>query len=225
MAAKSSDMKNPKHRQSEKPGKLKVTAPMPIIQVLPRVANLPKPKQAPPNVKAQSLSPTRPKTKSPTRRLQAAKAAPRPKPETTTPGALPRVATLSTQPWPRTPTESLPPRITAPPIIQPRSQTPNIGNSFPRVLSPRDGPRCPTAYNPELHGSKGPCERCMFLASEEEKGLFHATGHHLRIMVVTGGCDRSCLLFPRDEGQTAVRLCKKCYFDTHRTVYDAVHLP
>ena len=57
--------------------------------------------------------------------------------------------------------------------------------------------------------------------SDEEKEKFQITGHHLRIMVVQGGCDKSCLIYPRGEEQIAVRLCKKCYFDTHRTVYDS----
>ena len=64
----------------------------------------------------------------------------------------------------------------------------------------------------------------MELSSDDEKEKFTMTGHHLRIMVVSGGCDRSCLLFPRDDTQLPVRLCKKCYFDTHRTMYDAMEV-
>jgi len=71
-------------------------------------------------------------------------------------------------------------------------------------------------YLPNLHSSRGPCERCLSVASEEERRKFLATGRHVRIMLCRGGCRRSCSSFPRSEDQPPVRLCRKCYFDTHR---------
>ena len=71
-------------------------------------------------------------------------------------------------------------------------------------------------YLPNLHSSKGPCERCLTLASKEERAKFLANGRHVRIMLVRGGCKRTCTAFPRSEDQAPVRLCRRCYFDTHR---------
>ena len=71
-------------------------------------------------------------------------------------------------------------------------------------------------YLPNLHGARGACERCLALASDAEKAKFEETGRHIRIMIVRGGCRRDCVVFPRQEGEPPVRLCRKCYFDTHR---------
>jgi hypothetical protein len=71
-------------------------------------------------------------------------------------------------------------------------------------------------YLPNLHSTKGPCERCLSLASKEERAMFRTNGRHVRIMLVRGGCKRSCTAFPRSEDEAPVRLCRKCYFDTHR---------
>eukprot|EP00934_Nitzschia_sp_Nitz4_P006052 Nitzschia sp. Nitz4//scaffold2_size372955//284221//286248//NITZ4_000455-RA/size372955-processed-gene-0.532-mRNA-1//-1//CDS//3329546874//6042//frame0 len=75
---------------------------------------------------------------------------------------------------------------------------------------------CSSRYIPNLHSSRDGCERCLYWASEEEKAKFAAEGHHLRIMRVRGGCDRNCTIFPRKDDEYPVRLCKKCFFDTHR---------
>ena len=144
--------------------------------------------------------------------------------QTKSPARLPRVATLPS-PVRRTfqdttPSPSKPPK--SPFALPPRASPPTARTPVhPLLLSPRDGPRCPTPYQPDLHGSRGACERCLELASDEEKEEFANKGHHLRIMVVSGGCDRGCLIYPRDESQPPVRLCKKCYFDVHRTMYDS----
>jgi hypothetical protein len=75
---------------------------------------------------------------------------------------------------------------------------------------------CSSKYIPNLHAKCDACERCLYLASAEEKARFFETGHHLRIMMVRGGCDRACSVFPREPDEYPVRLCKKCYFDTHK---------
>jgi hypothetical protein len=79
-----------------------------------------------------------------------------------------------------------------------------------------EGPTCHQQYAPNLHQSREACERCLYWASSEEKEKFQAEGHHLRIMLVRGGCDRGCTVFPRENDELPVRLCRKCYFDTHK---------
>lgn len=71
-------------------------------------------------------------------------------------------------------------------------------------------------YNPRLHRSRAGCERCLYWASPDEKAKFETDGRHLRIMKVRGGCGRNCPLFPRKEDEFPVRLCKKCFHDTHK---------
>lgn len=78
------------------------------------------------------------------------------------------------------------------------------------------GQPCVGRYIPNLHIQRDGCERCLYWASAEEKEKFLEQGHHLRIMMVRGGCERSCAIFPRLADEFPVRLCKKCYFDTHR---------
>ena len=79
---------------------------------------------------------------------------------------------------------------------------------------------CTLKYNPHLHSSRAACERCLYWASEEERAKFNATGHHHRIMSVRGGCDRGCAIFPREVDELPVRLCVKCYYDTHKKEMD-----
>jgi hypothetical protein len=80
---------------------------------------------------------------------------------------------------------------------------------------PERGPTCSLKYVPKLHKSVAACERCLYWASAEEKQKFEATGYQLRIMKCRGGCDRDCVVFPRMKNEFPVRLCKKCFFDTH----------
>ena len=75
---------------------------------------------------------------------------------------------------------------------------------------------CSSKYIPNLHVKRDACERCLFWASAEEKARFIESGHHLRIMMVRGGCGTDCTVFPRQSDEHPVRLCKKCYFDTHK---------
>ena len=79
------------------------------------------------------------------------------------------------------------------------------------------GPICTDQYMPNLHKDRAACERCLYWASNEEKEKFQAAGRHLRVMLVRGGCDRSCSIFPREADEFPVRLCRKCFFDTHKS--------
>jgi len=77
---------------------------------------------------------------------------------------------------------------------------------------------CPyEQYIPNLHASRGACERCLSVASEDERQKFFQTGRHVRIMICRGGCRKACTAFPQGENEPPVRLCRRCYFDTHRT--------
>jgi hypothetical protein len=89
--------------------------------------------------------------------------------------------------------------------------------------SPRRAGRkgCQSKFNPYLHESKGPCELCVFFLSEEETATLDATGRHYRVMFTTGGC-QTCEVFPRDFDEAAVRLCRTCFFNSHREVYQRV---
>ena len=75
---------------------------------------------------------------------------------------------------------------------------------------------CGMKWIPALHGSKDGCERCLHFASEAERLRFQRYGHHYRISSVRGGCSRSCPCFPRTRDEQPVRLCRKCFYDTHK---------
>jgi hypothetical protein len=75
---------------------------------------------------------------------------------------------------------------------------------------------CKNMWIPDLHPSRGGCERCLHFASEEERLKFNRNGHHYRVCNVRGGCSRECPCFPRNSDQAPVRLCRKCFYDTHR---------
>jgi len=74
---------------------------------------------------------------------------------------------------------------------------------------------CDKKWIVDLHGSRTGCERCLRLASEEDRKRFDEVGHHYRICRVRGGCTRDCKLFPRAINEQPVRLCRKCFYDTH----------
>lgn len=75
---------------------------------------------------------------------------------------------------------------------------------------------CTNKWIPSLHPSRDGCERCLHFASEEERLKFQRDGHHYRIWSVRGGCSRACPCFPRTPDQAPIRLCRKCFYDTHR---------
>jgi hypothetical protein len=83
-------------------------------------------------------------------------------------------------------------------------------------LSPDDEhiPICRNVYNIKLHQGRGGCQVCIFKLSEVEKDQYETNGRHLRVVQAVGGC-LDCRVFPSEEGEDPVRLCKQCFFDTH----------
>lgn len=97
------------------------------------------------------------------------------------------------------------------------------GRSVCSVTS-TDDPRSPTLYcgvqfQPFMHAFRAPCDLCVFYLSDEERLMLDATGRHLRVMYTAGGCCRECSVFPRGKDEAPVRLCRKCYFNAHRDVF------
>ena len=80
---------------------------------------------------------------------------------------------------------------------------------------PAGAPMCTRTWVLYLHPARGGCDRCLYFATPEERKKFDTDGHHYRINLVTGGCSRGCALFPRSENEPPVRLCRKCFYDTH----------
>lgn len=108
----------------------------------------------------------------------------------------------------------------------PSAKTPKSTTSSRNYFSPSPAPInrgrnakahivCDKHWIVDLHGFRSGCERCLNLASPEVRQKFEAEGHHYRINRVRGGCTRSCKLFPRTEKDQPVRLCRKCFYDTH----------
>jgi hypothetical protein len=75
---------------------------------------------------------------------------------------------------------------------------------------------CSRVWISDLHGTRDGCERCLHFASAKERQKFRDEGHQYRISSVRGGCVRSCPCFPRKEDEMPVRLCRKCFYDTHK---------
>ena len=75
-------------------------------------------------------------------------------------------------------------------------------------------PICRNVYNIKLHQGRGACQVCIFKLSEDEKDQYETNGRHLRVVQTVGGC-LDCRVFPSDEEEDPVRLCKQCFFDTH----------
>uniref|UniRef100_A0A7S1Z8S8 Myosin motor domain-containing protein n=1 Tax=Ditylum brightwellii TaxID=49249 RepID=A0A7S1Z8S8_9STRA len=75
--------------------------------------------------------------------------------------------------------------------------------------------KCYDAWQPNMHESIDGCERCMYYLTDEERRFFDIKGHHPRINLVRGGCSPSCPIFPRNEHEHPVRICHKCYHQTH----------
>jgi hypothetical protein len=75
---------------------------------------------------------------------------------------------------------------------------------------------CTSQFLAHLHPNVGPCDRCWYMASPAEQAKFRARGTHLCIARTRGGCDRDCKVFPPEEDEHAVRLCRKCFTATHK---------
>jgi hypothetical protein len=99
------------------------------------------------------------------------------------------------------------------------SQCSVVSFSSPR----REGRRgCQSKFQPFLHESRGPCELCVFFLSDDDKVMLDTTGRHIRVMFTSGGCCKTCEIFPREFDEPAVRLCRQCFFNTHREIYSKV---
>jgi hypothetical protein len=84
----------------------------------------------------------------------------------------------------------------------------------------RDGSKgCQNNFDPYLHPQRGPCELCVFFLSDQERAQLDATGRHVSVMFTTGGCCRSCEIFPRSFDDQPARLCRMCYQNSHRKVH------
>jgi hypothetical protein len=97
--------------------------------------------------------------------------------------------------------------------------TGRIGSYF----SPRRSQTLPCAskYQINLHALRGACELCYHHLNSAEKADADAKGYHIRVVMCRGGCDHDCQVFPRDstKGESPVRLCRTCFFNTHRDSY------
>jgi hypothetical protein len=83
---------------------------------------------------------------------------------------------------------------------------------------PADEPpvACTDKWSFDIHNNRDGCDHCLDFASPSEKRKFEEDGHHYRINRVRSGCSRSCPIFPRKDDEPPVRLCRKCFHDTHR---------
>lgn len=85
----------------------------------------------------------------------------------------------------------------------------------------REGSKgCQKKFNPYLHTYRGPCELCVFFLSDEERALLDSTGRSIRVMFTTGGCCGTCEIFPRSFDDQPARLCRACYQNSHRKVFE-----
>lgn len=85
----------------------------------------------------------------------------------------------------------------------------------------REGIRgCQHKFDPYLHDVRGPCELCVFFLSDQDRAALDAHGRHIRVMFTTGGCGRTCAIFPRSFDDQPARLCRMCYSNSHRILQD-----
>jgi hypothetical protein len=110
----------------------------------------------------------------------------------------------------RTPTLICQPRSVSPKKVIPLYKRPSIQQAVTL-----DSPICNQKWIPCLHNSRAGCERCLYHASAEEKIKFETEGRHYLIFLTKGGCS-DCNMFPRNRDEKPARLCRKCFYDTHR---------
>ena len=103
-----------------------------------------------------------------------------------------------------------------------RAKTPTRGRRVPGPKQPGSedddepqGPVCDNTFQPGLHPKLGPCQICVFKLNEKEKAKFEKLKRHLGVQMTHGGCD-DCQAFPSQEGEDPVRICRQCFFDTHK---------
>jgi hypothetical protein len=99
---------------------------------------------------------------------------------------------------------------------------PNATSHSPTKRGPKGG-RCDNLYQPYLHGDRGACELCYSKLSDSEQMAFMQRGRSLRVNMTTGGCDHSCMVFHRDHEEPPTRLCKTCFFNSHRESYQRLN--
>lgn len=90
-------------------------------------------------------------------------------------------------------------------------------NSIPRSpygKPPPDMLMCKNQFIVKMHVKPMGCQVCIFKLSETEKDEYEKNGRHLRVATTFGGCS-DCAIFPSAVEEDPVRLCKKCFFDTH----------
>ena len=75
---------------------------------------------------------------------------------------------------------------------------------------------CDKKWDPNMHRRRRGCERCILFSSERDIQKFNKLGHSPSIMLTRGGCHRECVYFKRKKTEVCVRLCQKCFHDTHR---------
>jgi len=77
-------------------------------------------------------------------------------------------------------------------------------------------PICNRQYIPKqkLHAEPGGCAVCIYKLSETEREKYEKNERHYLVAQTTGGC-LGCNVFPSQPDEEPVRLCKKCFFDTH----------
>jgi hypothetical protein len=77
-------------------------------------------------------------------------------------------------------------------------------------------PFCDLAYAPKLHKTPGPCCVCVYRLTQLEREQLEETGRSLHVTTTLGGCT-DCKIFPQGDCDfEPVRLCRKCFFDTHK---------
>jgi hypothetical protein len=102
------------------------------------------------------------------------------------------------------------PRDTAHPVMSPAmAATPKSPYHQPITI-------CSNKFSYNLHSKMGPCDRCWALASPSEQDEYEKRGSQLRIFRTRGGCACSCAIFPSNNKNNPVRLCRQCFFATHQ---------
>ena len=116
----------------------------------------------------------------------------------------------------RTPTNNRGPKIKESPSMDSMGSHCTF-NSVPRSpygKHPPDMLMCKNNFIVKLHVKPMGCQVCIFKLSEAEKDEYEKHERHLRVATTCGGC-ADCAIFPSAVEEDPVRLCKKCFFDTH----------
>lgn len=79
--------------------------------------------------------------------------------------------------------------------------------------------QCGVQFNPFVHGFRAACDLCVHFLSDKETYKFLETGRSPRVMQTRGGCCTDCQVFPRPVSGPGIRLCRQCYYNSHRDVF------